>query len=486
MNAKQDGSRFWLIILAIFFGNFSSILNSGTVTVALPFMMKDLHSDLNDTQWVTTGFMLAMGSIAPIVGYLGDKISYKRLYMFSLVGFLICSILCGCSWNIGSLIVFRIMQGLFCGAILPATLTIVYQAVPAEKQALGVSLWSVASMFAPAIGPTLGGLLTEYYGWKAIFFMNIPLALLAIALASRYLPMQQANKGSSLDLAGLLTAVTGSTSLMMYFTQGNKIGWFSGWGILWMTLGVVSIALFIWREMTAKTPLLNLRVFRHTTFAFGIVVNCILTIGLYAGAFLLPIYMENALGSSSLTVGLMMLPGALLMIGASLLSGRLHGKIRPEYPLLGGAFLLIIATWAFSRLSLTTSYAFIIGWMICRYVGLGFSSPNIMTLSMSAIPKESTGHASAITNWLRQVIASFAIGIFSSVYSVRTQTHYAELNASANGTVKTSLQATASVLAMNDTFIVACVVTVVAIPFIVVLSSRSRISGKKAAATVSK
>ncbi|WP_284240678.1 MDR family MFS transporter [Paenibacillus glycanilyticus] len=463
--------------MAIFFGNFSSILNSGTVTVALPFMMKDLHADLNDTQWVTTGFMLAMGSIAPIVGYLGDKISYKRLYMYALVGFLICSVLCGCSWNIGSLIFFRILQGLFCGAILPATLTIVYQAVPAEKQALGISLWSVASMFAPAIGPTLGGLLTEYYGWKAIFFMNIPLAILAIVLASRYLPMQQVKKGGTLDYAGLITVVTGSTSLMMYFTQGNKIGWFSGWGWTWISLGVISIAVFIWRELTATTPLLNLRVFQYATFTWGIIVNCILTIGLYAGAFLLPIYMENALGSSSLTVGLMMLPGALLMIVASLLSGRLHGKIRPEYPLLGGAFLLIIATWAFSRLSLTTSYAFIIGWMICRYVGLGFSSPNIMTLSMSAVPKESTGHASAITNWLRQVIASFAIGIFSSIYSVRTQSHLTEL--SAKGEVKTSLRETASVLAMNDTFIAACIVTVLAIPFIVILSSRSR--SKKAA-----
>ncbi|GLX69911.1 MFS transporter [Paenibacillus glycanilyticus] len=440
-------------------------------------MMKDLHADLNDTQWVTTGFMLAMGSIAPIVGYLGDKISYKRLYMYALVGFLICSVLCGCSWNIGSLIFFRILQGLFCGAILPATLTIVYQAVPAEKQALGISLWSVASMFAPAIGPTLGGLLTEYYGWKAIFFMNIPLAILAIVLASRYLPMQQVKKGGTLDYAGLITVVTGSTSLMMYFTQGNKIGWFSGWGWTWISLGVISIAVFIWRELTATTPLLNLRVFQYATFTWGIIVNCILTIGLYAGAFLLPIYMENALGSSSLTVGLMMLPGALLMIVASLLSGRLHGKIRPEYPLLGGAFLLIIATWAFSRLSLTTSYAFIIGWMICRYVGLGFSSPNIMTLSMSAVPKESTGHASAITNWLRQVIASFAIGIFSSIYSVRTQSHLTEL--SAKGEVKTSLRETASVLAMNDTFIAACIVTVLAIPFIVILSSRSR--SKKAA-----
>jgi len=263
----------------------------------------------------------------------------------------------------------------------------------------------------------------------------------------------------------------------MYFTQGNKIGWFSGWGLMWISLGVISIALFIWRELTAKTPLLNIRVFQYTTFTFGIIVNCILTIGLYAGAFLLPIFMENALGSSSLTVGLAMLPGALLMIGASLLSGRLHGKIRPVYPLLGGAFLLVIATWAFSHLSLATSYTFIIGWMICRYIGLGFSSPNIMTLSMSAIPRESTGHASAITNWLRQVIASFAIGIFSSIYSVRTQSHLSEL--SSNGSVKAPLQETASVLAMNDTFIVACIVTVIAIPFILILSSRSKTSVPK-------
>ncbi|CAM3313327.1 MDR family MFS transporter [Paenibacillus lupini] len=472
MNAKQGNTRFWFVILAIFFGNFSSILNSGTVAVALPFIMKDLHADLNDTQWVTTGFMLAMGSIAPIVGYVGDKISYKRLYMFSLVGFLFTSILCGFSWNIGSLIFFRILQGLFCGAILPATLTIVYQAVPAEKQALGISLWSVASMFAPAIGPTLGGLLTEYYGWKAIFFMNIPLAILAIILAARYLPMQQVKKSGSLDYVGLITVVIGSTSLMMYFTQGNKIGWGSGLGLMWISLGVISIAGFIWRELTAQSPLLNLRIFKYTTFTFGIIVNCIMTIGLYAGAFLLPIFMENALGSSSLTVGLAMLPGALLMICASLLSGRLHGKINPVYPLLGGVILLVIATLAFSHLSMTTSYTFIIGWMICRYVGLGFSSPNIMTLSMSAIPRESTGHASAITNWLRQVIASLAIGIFSTIYSVKTQSHLTQL--SAGGSVKASLQEAASVLAMNDTFMVACIVTIVAIPFIFILSSRSK------------
>lgn len=476
---KTKETGFWLIIASVFFGNFVALLNSGTVTVALPFIMKELNADVNTAQWIVTGFMLAMGTVAPLVGYLGEKYSYKRLYIGCLLGLMVSSILCGVSTSIGTLILFRILQGIFSGAILPTTMTIIYQAVKKEKQAFGISLWSVASMFAPAVGPTVGGLLTEYYGWKALFFMNIPMTLVAIVISAFCLPLMRSEKSSSLDIPGLITVISGSLSLMMYFSKGGESGWFAGPNLLWLALGVISILLFIWRELTAKQPLLNIRVFKNSAFTFGTVVSCIMNIGLYAGAFLVPLFMENTLGSTSLTVGIAMFPGTVLMIVASLMAGRLQDKVRPVWFLLTGIILLGIATWAFSHLQVTTTYLFIVCWMIFRYIGLGLASPSITILSMSTVTKQDIGYASAISNWLRSVVASLAIGVFSSVYSARTKFHLANLGASAAKGLKGSIQQTATVMGMNDTFVIATFIIIVAIPFVLILGSRHRSAARR-------
>lgn len=467
MERPREG--FWFIILGIFFGNFVALLNSGTVTVALPFIMKELQIDVSIVQWIVTGYLLAMGMIVPLVGFLGDRFSYKRLYVAALIGFVLTSALCGFSWNISSLITFRILQGIFSGIVLPTTMTIIYQAIEKEKQPLAISLWSVAAMFAPAVGPTLGGFLTQYFGWKALFFMNLPIGILAIGLAIFFIPTFKLQESKSLDILGLIAAMILSISLMIYFSQGNKIGWLSERGIFWLLSGLVSIMVFIWRELTAKTPLLNIRVFKYSAFTFGTVVNCLLNIGLYAGTFLVPIFMNNALGASSLSVGLVMFPGTVLMILTSLLCGRYYYKIQPVWLLLTGVMLLTIATWEFSHLSVTTTYTFIVCWLLFRYAGLGFATTSITSLSMNDIPKSDVGHASSILNWLRSVFASLAIGVFSSIYSARTQTHLSELS---NVSVKSTIQQSASVLAMNDTFLTATFIMIAAIPFIFLLKRR--------------
>lgn len=461
----MNQQRFGFVILGIFFGKFVSLLNSGTVTVAIPYIMESMNIDVSTAQWVVTGFMLAMGTIAPIVAYLGEKFSFKGLYVYALTGLVISSLLCGLSWGSGSLVAFRILQGLCCGAIVPATMTIIYQTVEKSKQPMAISLWSAASMLAPAIGPTLGGLLTQYFGWKSLFFMNIPFGLLAIVLAVIFIPKQEGKKSKSLDTLGLITSTIASTFLMIYASQGNKIGWLSGFGLAYLFTGLFSLLIFVWRELTTKTPMLNLKVLKHPTFTYGTVVNCLLNIGLYGGSFLVPIFMIQVQGVSSLTVGLVMLPGVVVMIITNLVCGKLYHKLKPIWLLLGAIGSLTIGSLVFTRLSLTTTIAFVLLGQFLRYAGLGFA-PGITNLSMSTIPPAESGHASSILNWSRAFFASLALGIFSAVYEGRIQTHLAEMNSVADNSVVVKL---AAVSAMNETFMLATLIMGTAFPVIFLL-----------------
>lgn len=463
---KQQSFR--LIIFGIFLGQFVSVLSSGTVVVALPNIMASMKMDVNTAQFVVTGFMLAMGIVAPLVAYLGDKFSFKGLFVFALVGFVISSLLSGLSWNSSSLIAFRILQGLCTGVISPAAMTIILQSIEKSRQPMAISLLSSASMMAPALGPTVGGYLTQYFGWRSLFFMNIPIGVLALILAVTLIPKQKGQKNKSLDVSGLITSVTASTFLMIYISMGNTIGWLSGIGVLCLLMGLLSLLIFIWRELTAKTPLLNLRVFKYPSFTLGTIVNCLVNIGLYGGTFLVPIFMINILGATSFTVALLMLPGAILMVITNLVCGKLYHKTQPAWILLSGVVLVTFATLAFTHISLATTYSFIVSGLLLRYAGLGLATPAIINLSMSAIPAGDSGHAAALLNWTRTLFASLAIGVYSSIYAGRTQTHLAVLRASLSQS-DVHVQKIAEVSAMNETFLAAAVVMFAAVPVIFLL-----------------
>ncbi|MFY4776556.1 MDR family MFS transporter [Metabacillus sp. RGM 3146] len=466
---NREKNSFAFVILAIFLGNFIAQLNSGTVNVALPSIMHDLHSDINSVQWIITGFLLAIGTIAPVSGYLGNKAGNKRLYVSALVGLTIFSALCCISWNIGSLIAFRILQGMCSGLIQVSTMTIIYQSVQKEKQAMAVSLWTISIMVAPAIGPTIGGLITSYWGWKTLFLSNVPIGIIAVLCAVIFLPGRRESKAIQLDKTGLITVVIGNVSLLMYFTKGASLGWLSlpALGILF--LGIGGIAGFIWRELSAKEPLLNIRVLKYPKYALGTICSCLISIGLYSSVFLIPLFMEEAQGQTSFTVGLVMLPGALMMIVVTMITGRLQAKIDPAWFALLGAVLLSAATWEFSHLTKVSSAAFVTVWMIVRYIGVGLAMSPVTGIAMSVIPKEYVGHASAISNWLRQAVSALSIAIFSSILAVRTEAHLSKLSSSKIGE---DLKQSAFLFASNDTFLVATIVLIMTIPLALILKKR--------------
>ncbi|NHN30546.1 MDR family MFS transporter [Paenibacillus agricola] len=466
-------SAFWLIILSIFFGNFMSILSSTTINVAFPIFMKDFHAELGAVQWMITGFLLATGVVAPVVGYFGDRWSYKRLYLFALIGFTLFSGLCTVAWNIESLVLFRILQGVFSGLIIPTTMTMIYQFIEKDRQAFAMSLWSLSSMLAPAFGPTLGGWLTEYWGWRSLFLLNLPIGLTAIAVAFKCLPYQRASQSKTFDLSGFITVLISSTFIILAFSEGNGWGWTSWKTLSLLCIGAATLVYFIRHELSLKEPLLNLSVFQSRRFTYSLIINCVITASLYSGTFLIPVFLQDVQQSTALNTALVLLPGSLVMALFSPIVGRLYSKIGPFGLILSGIILLTISTWELSHITLQATHMYVAVWMTIRYVGIALAFMPVMNAGMSAIPKEKSGHASSVTNWVRQATGALSIGIFSSMLAARSLTHQQELSEGAAASTSL-LREQGMTLGVQDVFMAATIICILAIPLTFLLKEKRR------------
>ncbi len=455
--------RFWPFMSALFVGSFMSVLSSSTITIALPELQRYFAADLSLLQWTLTGFMLAMGTSAPLTGYLGGRFSFKWVYVGSLAGFVLASVLCGVAWDTHSLVAFRFLQGAFCGAILPVTMTLIYQFLPREQQALAASLWSLASMLAPAFGPTFAGWLITLGNWRWLFFINVPLGLVAGALAVRHIPFHRAQAARAFDLPGLVTVITGTLALLVALSQGRAWGWTDTRTVSLFMLGGVSLGLFVLRELKTRAPLLDLRVLTQGRYVVTLVVSTIITISLYSGSFLVPLFLQKIQGATPLETGLILLPASLAMALLMPLVGRLYGTLGPSTLMTTGVLLIAGGTYALSRLTPQTSHAYMVVWMLVRNVGISLSMMPASNAGMERIARELTGHASAISNWLRNVFGAFSIAIFTSLLSTFAAREAAEL-VRQGVTERSRLEALSFVAGINDVYGVATVIALVAVP----------------------
>ncbi|MCQ6561940.1 MDR family MFS transporter [Paenibacillus mendelii] len=465
MQSKDDlkNVRFLPIMIAIFFGSFVSTLSVSTINIAIPVLQNHFDAGLSTVQWTLTGFMLAMGTFAPITGYFGERFSYKRLYIFSLAGFTAASILCALAWDIQSLIAFRILQGAFSGIITPTTMSIIYQVIPREKQPLAISFWAVSSMLAPAIGPTFSGWLLDNASWQWLFWMNVPFGIIGVVLIIPFIPYYRLNIPKSFDLIGLVTVVISSSSLLVALSQGHSWGWTTWKTITLFIVGIVFLALFIWRELTAETPLLDLRVLQNCRYTISLIVTIIITISLYSGTFLTPVFLQNIQHVSTLDTGLILLPASLIMAITVPFIGKLYNSVGPRVLLLIGVVLMAAGTLPLSWLSVDIPHGYIVFWMIVRNLGIAFAMMPASNAGMELISRHMSGHASSISNWTRNVFGSFAIAIFTSMLSSRSVSHAADLVQS-GATDKQTISMLSFTMSVNDVYLVATIIVLAALP----------------------
>jgi EmrB/QacA subfamily drug resistance transporter len=451
-NSSQVGSEQWLALAAIIIGTFVAVLNSSLLNVALPKLVTVFGSTTDTMQWVLTGYMLASAVVIPLSGYLGDKFGYKKILLLSITGFTAGCFLCGLAWSDTSMIAFRILTGLAGGLIMPVGMSIIYMIIPRDKIGMALGLWGISSMSAPAIGPTLSGYLVQYFSWRLLFFLSVPLGILAIVMTSILLKETPKKPNAFFDKMGTVLSMTAFGTILLALSKGQSEGWTSLYIVSLLFTGFFSLILFIWVELGQEQPLMDLRLFKIPEFSLSVITSGLVTMGMFGGIFLMPIYLQNILGMSAIQTGLLLMPQSIAMALMMPLSGRLFDKVGVVPLGVVGLAIVGITTYDLHLLEVNTPTHWLNILVTIRGIGIGLCMMPLSTVGMNAVPKHLVGRASPLSNVIRQVLGSLSIAILTAIMTTRATWHgavIAEGVSVTNDTANQTLQMLSATLAQG-------------------------------------
>ena len=422
----------WPVIFIIVIGTFMAILDSSIVNVALPKMMAVFGVNTDKIEWILTAYMLTLGVVMPLSGYLGDTFGYKRCYFAALLLFVFGSALCGLAWSINSMIAARVIQALGGGLMQPLGMTIIYKVVPRGKIGMVLGVWGISTGAAPAIGPTLGGYLVQYVNWRMIFYINLPVGLLNLFLVLTFLHETALIKGKRFDFWGIILSTIGFFTLLLALSDGTSNGWTSPYIISLLLVAFASLTTFVVNELSHPEPILDLRLFKNFIFTLANIIGSIMAISLFGAIFLMPIMIQNLLGQTAMKSGLIMFPAALVSIVVMPISGRLFDRYGARGIIMVGLALVMLTTYKMGTFNDLTPFTTITLWLSIRSIGMSLTLMPTMTACMNTVPPHLVGRASAITNVIRQVFAAFGIAMFTTILQNRQVFHFANLARSVN------------------------------------------------------
>jgi len=422
----------WSVLLVIIIGTFMAILNGSIVNVALPKIMAIFNASPDSIQWVLTCYIMTLGVVMPITGYLGDTFGYKRTYFVALAIFITGSALCGLSWSVNSLVAARIIQAIGGGIMQPLGMAFIYRVTPRSQIGMVLGIWGIAAMAAPAIGPTLGGYLVEYVNWRLIFYLNVPIGIANLFLASLLLKETKLIRGQTFDYVGLITSTVGVFCLLLALSQGAKHGWGSPYIVSLLVTAVFSLTIFTFNELSHPEPLLELRLFRNGLFTISTIIGSVLNVGMFGGMFLLPLLLQNVLGQSAMKTGLLLLPAAIFTAIAMPISGRLFDRYGARGVTIGGLAMVTFTTYIMGSFNESTPFFVMSCWLILRGFGMGLSMMPVTTAGMNTVPMHLVGKGSALGNVIRQVSASLGIAMFTTIMQHRQAIHTANFSNTVN------------------------------------------------------
>ncbi len=411
----EENSRWWTLG-AMCFALFMVMLDNTVVNVSLPSIQRDLHASLSALEWTVNAYTLTFAVLMVTGGRLGDIFGRRRFFLFGVVVFAISSAAIGFAPNDTMLVLFRAIQGIGAAFMMPATLSIITQAFPAHQRGTAIGTWAGVSALALAIGPVIGGFLTEQVSWRAIFFINPPIAVVAVAVtlfATR--ETRDETVGRSVDGAGIATLTLGLTALVLALVQGNGWGWGSTRILSLFAVSIVSLIAFVQIERRVKAPMIDFSFFRSRTSVGANLVGFLVTFAMFAQFFFITLYMQNVLHYSPLQTGLRFLPSTLVIIVMGPLAGRLTDRVGPRPLMTLGLVIVSAAILIQSRITVHSGYGLLLPGFVLMGLGMGLVMSPMSTAAMNAVDRTKAGAASGVLSMSRMIGSTFGVALMGAL-----------------------------------------------------------------------
>ena len=413
----NEGNRRWWTLGAMCFALFMIMLDNTVVNVALPSIQKDLDATISGLEWTINAYTLTFAVLLVTGGRLGDILGRRRMFLFGVVVFAVSSAAIGLSPGQAWLVAGRAIQGIGAAFMMPATLSIITVTFPPEERGKAIGTWAGVSALALAIGPVVGGALTEYVSWRAIFFLNLPVAAGAVAVtlfAAR--ESRDETTRHSIDWPGIAALSLGLTALVLALVEGNSWGWSSPEIVALLTTAAVGVISFVLLEPRVREPMVEFGLFRSSTFVGANAVAFIVSFAMLAIFFFIALYMQNILGYSAVEAGVRFLPTTLMIVFVAPLAGRLADRIGPRPLMVTGLALTAVALFLQTRIDVDTGYGLLLPAFMIMGVGIALVMSPMSTAAMNSVVAQKAGVASGILSMSRMVGATFGVAAMGALF----------------------------------------------------------------------
>lgn len=485
-----ETNRKWLILLTVIVGTFLGSMDQTVVSLAVPKIMLDFNILTSDAGWIATAYILANAVFVPVWGKLGDTIGRKKVYVWGFSIFIVGSILAGCAWDLGSMIIFRIIQAVASSADYPTAMAIIavnFSNGKERAQALGI--WSSAFALAIVFGPLLGGPLIDTFGWRSVFLINLPIGLIGIAMALTFIPESVSDrKSASFDWYGAITLGISLALLVLGLDRGYDWGWtslpivcaFAGSGFF--------MYIFYLIDSRHPEPIIDFRFFRIPAFVFTLINNFLIFMALMGGMFLIPIFDQTFLGLTATETGFQFIPMAFCIMAAAPIGAGLVGRLQPRYVIALSTLVAGFGLFLFTFLDVRSNSLDVIIPLVIMMFGMGFGMSQRTGVIAAIVPNEEIGSASAVLALVRNVAGAFGIAIFTTLLNMSIENNMLNLSAHSVITVHTPavmqvasalMYLDAEILAYRTVFLIGSVILVFAAVLALLIDVKKSMEGKE-------
>src|SRR4051812_1690083 len=428
----EQGANKWLITITVILASVIELIDTSIVNVALPQMMGNLGATLDQIAWVVTGYVVANVIVIPMTGWFASFFGRRNYFTGSLILFTVASYFCGHATGLWELVIFRFIQGAGGGAMLSASQAILVETFPPEELGIANALFGLGVVVGPTVGPTLGGWITDSYSWRWIFYVNLPIGIVAVLMAMAFLPDAKdthSRKITKVDWWGIALLILGVGSLQVVLERGESEDWFSTRYITILAfVAVAAVALFIWRELATSNPVVDLHVLKDRSLAVGTIFTFIMGFGLYASVFIFPVFAQNLLGFTAMQTGLILLPGSLATAFMMPVVGKMLQKgVPPQLLNAAGFICFFFFTYLLSHSTLESGRQDFFWPLVLRGVGLGLLFVPLTTTALSGLRGKDIAQGAGLTNMMRQLGGSFGIALVTTFIQTRSWTHRTNL-----------------------------------------------------------